>query len=218
MYYFKFTILSIGYFFVMHLVIHYVAMRQTQIYRDLNLGKRTEYRTYVVSINHAIVAFFLSTISMWYICGNGQTVFNSEECIGTVRYIHIWALLHTCGYFLVDFFFLFFVIKGTSTLDYQTYAHHLIATVTFYQTLYFMDFMVVFGVMLLFIEASTVFMSLRWLLYTHNLSESKWYAINAVAMFLTFLICRLCFQLYIVFAYMAELIYAEYQKKNLTIY
>jgi hypothetical protein len=55
---------------------------------------------------------------MWFICENGQTVFNSEECINTVRYIHIWALLHTCGYFLVDFFFLFFIIKGTSTLDY----------------------------------------------------------------------------------------------------
>ncbi len=94
----------------------------------------------------------------------------------------------------------------------------MIATTTFYQTLYFMDFMVVFGVMLLFIEASTVFMSLRWLLYTHNLGESKWYAINAVVMFLTFLTCRLGFQLYIVFGYMAELVYGEYQKKNLTLY
>lgn len=50
----------------------------------------------------------------------------------TVRYVHIWALLNTCGYFISDFFWLFFVIKGDSTLDYQTYAHHLIAVFTFY--------------------------------------------------------------------------------------
>ena len=39
---------------------------------------------------------------------------------------------------------------------------------TFYQTLYFMDFVVVFGVMLLVIEISTIFMNVRWLLFEHG--------------------------------------------------
>ena len=132
MYYFKCTLIAIAFFFTLHLITHLLCYRNTQIYRDMNTVKRTEYRTYIISIIHAFGAVFLATISMWYICGDGKTVFNTDECMNTVRYVHIWALLHTCGYFISDFFFLFFVIKGNSTLDYQTYAHHLVAVFTFY--------------------------------------------------------------------------------------
>jgi len=62
--------------------------------------------------------------------------------------------------------------------------------------------MVVFGVLLLFTEVSTVFLSLRWLLHTHGMGESKWYAVNALAMFFSFLTCRVGFQMYTVFGYM----------------
>ena len=132
MYYFKFTLLACAYFLAMHLVIHLVAMRKTRIYREMTTPKRAEYRTYIVSALHAIVAVFLSTIAMFYICGDGKTVFNNDECMSTVRYIHVWALLHTCGNFIVDFFFLYFVVGGDSALDYQTYAHHVVATATYY--------------------------------------------------------------------------------------
>lgn len=180
--------------------------------------KQAEYRTYTTSFIHALVCVFLSTIAMFYICGEGKTVFNSDECINTVRYVHIWALIHTCGYFIVDFIYIWFVIEGSSALDYQTYAHHIIATVTFYQTLYFMDFLVVFGVMLLFMEISTLFVSMRWLLYTHGYAQSKWYALNAIMMFVTFLLGRLVYQIYILVGFGADWIYAEYMKKNLTLY
>ena len=52
----------------------------------------------------------MSTYAMWYVCGDGKTVFNSYECINTVRYVHIWATLHTCGYFITDFFWVYFII------------------------------------------------------------------------------------------------------------
>lgn len=155
---------------------------------------------------------------MLFICGDGKTVFNNDECMNTVRYVHIWAMLHTCGYFLNDFFWLWFVVKGDSTLDYQTYAHHLIATTTYYQTLYFMDFMCVFGCILLFIEISTPFTCMRWLLFTHGLQETKWYAINALCAFLTFFGGRCIFQFYVVIWFGFDWVYAEYQKKNLTTY
>lgn len=118
LYYLKFTLLSVAWFLALHMIIHLVAMRKTSIYRDMNTPKRTEYRTYIVSSIHSIVAVFLSTLAMFFICGDGKTVFNNNECMNTVRYIHIWALLHTCGNFIVDFFFLYFVVKGDSTLDY----------------------------------------------------------------------------------------------------
>ena len=81
-----------------------------------------------------------------------------------------------------------------------------------------MDFMVVFGVMLLFMEISTIFVSLRWLLYTHGYGGSIWYALNAGMMFLTFLFGRLIYQVYIIIFYMADWVYIEYNKKNLTFY
>ena len=114
------------------MLVHILAKRHASVYADMTTTKQTEYRTYVTSITHALGAVFLSTIAMFYICGGNQTVFNSDECINTVRYIHIWALIHTNGYFIVDFFFIFFVIKGNTALDYQTYAHHIIAVFTFY--------------------------------------------------------------------------------------
>lgn len=169
LYYLKFSLLAVAWFLALNLIIHLVAMRKTSIYREMDNKKRTEYRAYIVSPIHAIGAVILSTLAMFFICGDGKTVFNNDECMNTVRYVHIWALLHTCGYFIVDFFFLYFVVKGDSTLDYQTYAHHIIATTTYYQTLYFFDGLCVFGCILLFIEISNPFTCLRWLLYTHGM-------------------------------------------------
>lgn len=218
MYYLKFTVLSIAWFMALHVAVHILTMRHAQVYKEMSNSKRTEYRTYVLSIIHAIGCVVLSTIAMFYICGDGKTVFNNDECMNTVRYVHIWALIHSCGYFLTDFFFLAFVIQGRSTLDYQTYAHHLVAVTTYYQTLYFMDFMCVFGCMLLFIEISTPFVSARWLLFTHGMSESPLYALNALLTFITFLFGRIVYQFYIVIFYGAAWVYAEYSRKNLTVY
>ena len=218
MYYFKFSVLSLAYFFAFGLAIHLIAARNTRVYSEMSRVKQTEYRSYILSMAHAIGCVILATISMFYICGDGQTVFNSDECINTPRYIHIWALLHTCGYFLMDFFFLWFVVEGNTALDYQTYAHHLVATATFYQTLYFMDFMVVFGVMLLFIEISTIFLSMRWLLFTHGQGQSGIYKINAIASFFMFLLGRIIYQFYIVFFLGADWVAREYSKKNLSLY
>ena len=73
------------------------------------------------------------------------------------------------------------------------YAHHIIAITTYYQTLYFMDFMVVFGCMLMFMEISTPFMAFRWLFFRHGMHESKWYAASSAGLFLTFLFGRIFF-------------------------
>ena len=110
------------------------------------------------------------------------------------------------------------VVGGTAPIDYQTYAHHIIAAATFYQTLYFMNWMVVFGVCLLFMEISTTYVAMRWLLYKHDLGRGPLYAINAVFLFITFLIGRLLYQFYVTFWVGAPLVYKEYEKKNITLY
>lgn len=184
----------------------------------MNNVKQTEYRTYWTSMIHAMGCFILSTIAMWYICGDGKTVFNNDECMNTPRYIHVWALLHTCGYFTQDACWLFFVSGGHTALDYQTYAHHIVATVTFYQTLYYMDFMIVFGVMLLFIEVSSIFLSLRFILFAHGYGETKLYGINALVAFVAFLLGRVFFQTYIIVWVGFDWIARAYMKKDLTVF
>ena len=118
LFYLKFSIVSLAYFFAFSLAIHLIATRKTLVYSEMNTVKQTLYRSYILSIAHAIGCVILAVISMWFICGDGKTVFNSDECINTPRYIHIWALLHTCGYFLTDFFFMWFIVKGDTSLDY----------------------------------------------------------------------------------------------------
>ena len=94
----------------------------------------------------------------------------------------------------------------------------MVAAATFYQTLYFMDFMIVFGVMLLFIEISTIFICLRWLLFAHGKGDSMIYKVNALISFFMFLLGRIIFQFYIVFWFGVDWVYWEYNRKNLTIY
>ena len=81
-----------------------------------------------------------------------------------------------------------------------------------------MDFMVVFGVMLLFTEISTTYVSMRWLLYKHDMGKGPLYAINAVAMFVVFLFGRLIYQFYITFWVAGPRIATEFENKNISIY
>ena len=77
--------------------------------------------------------------------------------------------------------------------------HHVLGAFVFYETLLYMDFCVVFGTMLLFTEISTIFTSIRYFLYVHDLSASLWYYGNAATTFFVFLIGRLYYQVYITF-------------------
>lgn len=119
----------------------------------------------------------------------------------TPRYLHIWALVNTCGYFVADTFCLVVIIRSFTTNDKHMIGHHIIAFVTFVGTLAFMNWTVVFGVMLLFVEISTTYLSVRWLLYTHKKHRTVCHTINAIICFLTFLLGRLVFQIGILFGY-----------------
>ena len=169
-YYIWFSVMALAYHCLVHFITHTIAMYiGSPTYVDRTTAKKTEYRTNVVSITHSFGCLLFCTWGCFFVCEEGKTVFNDDKCINTVRYVHVWALLHTCSYFLLDAWILCFVVKGFAPLDIQTYAHHLILALTFYQTLYFMDYMCVFGVMMLYMEISTIFMNMRTLLFHHGM-------------------------------------------------
>jgi hypothetical protein len=193
------TLIMFAYFCTWHIVQHEIYLRFNQKYKEMKPETQALYRAYVVSIVHCIGCVIMSYLAMWHVCPGEETVFNSEHCMNTVRHIHIWALLHTCGYFINDFFVLKYLIKGDSPLDRQTLWHHLLGAIVYYETLMYMDFCTVFGTMLLFTEISTIFLSIRYLLYTHDMSQSMWYYANVSITFILFLTARLYFQCYISF-------------------
>ena len=182
-----------------HLLIHLMCKGCNKRYLKLNKKKQGEYRATIISFIHSIICVLFATSAMFYVCGDGQSVFNNEHCLETPRYLHIWALVNSCGYFIADTFNIVVIIGTFDVYDKQMIGHHVIATVTFMGTLAFMNFAVVFGVMLLFVEVSTPFISLRWILYTHKQHRSTCHVINAIMVFFTFLLGRLVFQIGILF-------------------
>ena len=167
--------------------------------------KQVTYRSYIVSPFHNISCVVFSIYAMFFVCGLGPdgenvTVFNSSECFTTPRYLHIWAVFNSCGYFYVDFIYMCFIVAEHTALDVQLYVHHLITIGSFYLTVVLMSFQLVFGVIMLFIEVSTSFNSIRWMMYVHHLSDSVWYAVNTVLFAIFFLGARILYMSYIIFA------------------
>ena len=108
-YYFKFTVLAVAFFFTVQLIVHLLCLK-TRVYPDCDFKKQAYFRTTVVSIFHSCICIVLCTIGLLYICPGDQTVFNSDVCINTVRYIHIWAVITSASFFIVDLFTIVFLI------------------------------------------------------------------------------------------------------------
>ena len=196
-------------------MVHWVSEHFVQVYQDMDLKKKVQYRTYVISPFHNIGACAFAVYAMFYICGESPTgekitVYNDSTCFETCRYLHIWALLHTCSYFIVDLVYTALVIREHSDLDQQMYAHHTLSSLAFYLTFLYMNWITVFCVMIMFVEISSTYVCVRWLLYTHKAQNSWVSSVNAMFLFFTFLFGRLIFQLYITIAFAAPWYYVTY--------
>ena len=216
MYYLKGTISFLAFYFLVHLVVHIICCKYNRVYQERDMTKRVEYRTYVLSLFHAPIAVFLSFSAISLVCGENETVFDSDKCFSTPRYIHIWSLLNTVAYFMQDLFFLIFVIGDTSAFAFQTYAHHAIAILTFYETAFYLDWMMIFGCLLLFVEISTIFLSLRTLMFNHGYDKIMFYNLNSILLFFTFLFGRVIYQVAITFMLALPKLYDEVDKKSMT--
>lgn len=177
--------------------------------------RQVHYRTFVISPFHNIGACVFAVFAMFYVCGDNAagekiTVFNTPECFETCRYLHVWALLHTCGYFIVDIIYTALVINEHSDLDKQMYGHHILSALSFYLTFLYMNWITVFCCLIMFVEISSTYVCVRWLLYTHKAQNSWVSSVNAMFLFFTFLFGRLIFQLYITIAFAAPWYYVTY--------
>jgi hypothetical protein len=180
------------YFFILHGMIHTLGSCFNKTYQGLDSKKKIEYRSYVVAPFHHCVSIFAAILTMFYVCGDGDNVFNNLECMDTPRNLHMLCMVHSCGYFIVDTIFM--IMTGEkSTQATQLYAHHFISIVNFYGTLVYMNFTVTFGVLMLFTEISTIFICIRWFLYTHGQGHSCFAVVNTCFVFISFALFRVTF-------------------------
>jgi len=191
----------IAYFCSLHVGLHLVYMRLNSHYATLDTTKkRVEYRTYTISPIHHMTSIFISIITMFYACGNDKSVFNDLECMNTPLNMHVIAVMHTCSYFIVDTAIIIWWEKDLWA-ELEMLLHHCLSILNLYAGFAFMNFTINFGIVLLFTEISTIFICLRWFLYTHGYGHSTFAAINSIMVFFTFLIFRLGFQVFACFGY-----------------
>lgn len=107
------------------------------------------------------------------------------------------------------------IVRGTSPFDLQMYAHHFLSVFTWYSTLFFMNFTVAGACAILFVEISTVFVSLRWLLYTHKLHDTILMPINTVCSVITFLFGRTIYMWVLCGKYLWPLLINEFKTVDL---
>ena len=128
----------------------------------------------------SITSFFWTPLDIWY------------------TILSYTALLCKFSIFLNHHLF-FFCSQAQGTLAYQTYIHHLLGFTGFYLTLYTEGIPVIFGVMSLSLEASTIFLNLRWFTFEFKVKGTTIPLINSTMLFLAYFFARMIFQTYISF-------------------
>ena len=195
------SIVFVAYFVGLHFFLHLIYSKTNTHYRTLDTQKKkVEYRTYTISPIHHLTSIFISIVTMFYACGDDKTVFNDMECMNTPRNLHVLAVMHTCSYFIVDTAVIIWWEKDLWG-QLEMICHHTLSILNLYAGFAFMNFTMTFGICLLFTEISTIFICLRWFLYTHGYGHSTCAAINTGVVFFAFLILRLGFQVFACFGY-----------------
>ena len=74
----------------------------------------------------------------------------------------------------------------------------------------------IFGCLLLFVEISTIFLSLRTLMFNHGYDKTMFYNVNSLLLFFSFLFGRVIYQVVITFMLAMPKLYDETDKKSMT--
>ena len=91
---------------------------------------------------------------------------------------------------LMNFFFVKFR-QATGALAYQTYAHHILGAGGFLTAYYAPRTCLVFGCVSLSLEASTVFLNIRWFTFECGYNSELLGLINSGSLFISYIIVRI---------------------------
>ena len=105
---------------------------------------------------------------------------------------------------------------GKSTpMNKLTLMHHILGSQCMYSSLFPMNFMVLFGSAMLWLEFSTFFIAFRWMMFFHGIMGGDWkQTLNSVFTAFSFLFLRTVFCIYGVFAIGGPWMYKTFQESG----
>eukprot|EP00347_Sterkiella_histriomuscorum_P001061 403373482 len=191
------TIAFIGVFTGIYISLHKFLILLSREYEMMNNKQRAQYIDAYIAIIHAIAVTFLAFIGIFMTCDKRDShMLNDQDCLRNPKNFHQFSALVTIGYLVFDFFVCAILIRDNTSLQYQTYAHHIIGASAFYMALV-MENNVPLSAAIInqFTEISTPFLNLRQIFFTHKMKESLAFKINTILFFLTFSFGRVCVQI-----------------------
>ena len=192
---------SCAIFVLNHWGLHLILRLNYPGYNRMPKKEKHEYRLQWNALIHSVFATIFSIYCMFFTCGDGKTFFNDEDCRVRARNSQVWCCAFTAGYLLVDTMWVIFKIGLHTPIDRQTLAHHVIGFANYYLAFYKLGFPVTIGAALIFLEVSTPFVCIRWLLFHHGYKGSNLQTANTLALFFFFIFGRVVMQMILVIGY-----------------
>ena len=156
--------------------------------------------SYTLGFVNAVITSALVFYTFFFSCDNfdkGKTPLNDPTCMNNPKDIHFKILLNSTGYLIFDFILYYFLVGATGSLAMQTYGHHVAAATGFMTCCWIQDFAVVFSIISLIVEVSTIFLNIRWFTFELKIKSTIFPLINSILLFVSYLAVRVIFQTYI---------------------
>ena len=102
---------------------------------------------------------------------------------------------------MYDFILYILIVQAKGAMATQTILHHLLGCSAFYMTYYTEGVPVVFGVISLAVELSTINLNLRWFTFEFKIKSPMVALINSSVLCLSYFLSRILYQTYISVGY-----------------
>ncbi len=195
---------GIAFFFLLHIVLHFLIKVFYPGYAKLSSHDMHEYRMQVNGIVHALLASFFALYCILWTCPGDKNFFNDKECREIPRNCHVWTIFFTNGYLVSDLVLILSYLGLKTPMDKQTFTHHVVAFITYYLAFWKQDFTVTLGAAFILLEISTPFVCLRWLFFHHSLKGSIVQNCNTILLFIFFFFGRVCLQVFLIYMYASD--------------
>lgn len=128
----------------------------------------------------------------------GNTYINNDYCVDNPSLLQSYGVLFFLAYLTVDLYLCLFLIKDTSSGMLQNYVHHALGICGTVAGILCGRMILTLSCATLLTEFSTPFVSLRALLSIHKKTSTTLYLVNGLLMTLSFFVCRVLFQPWLV--------------------
>jgi len=164
---------------------------------------KAEYICYVNSTIHSALSAGLAVYAFYFTCEGweqGATILNSPTCLANPQPIHYKIVFNTGSFLIYDLILFGLIVKASGPLAKQTFAHHILGSLSFYAVLFTGQVPVMYAIFGLFMELSNIFLFARWFFFEHGMADKPLvHLLNSACLFLTYLVFRVIFHSYISF-------------------